>query len=59
MLQKCAWLLNMLKICRMPHSPMIWMVVMSGQLTASAVQLLEDILAFTRIIDLVCSRLSI
>ena len=48
----------MLKMRREPHSPLIWMAVMSGESMDSAVQLLDEILALTRIIDLVRSGLS-
>ena len=53
MLQEWAWSLYMLKIRSVPQSPEIWIAVMSGQSIVRAVQLLEEILAFTRIIDLV------
>ena len=41
------------------HSPVIWMAVMSGQSTGSAVQLLVEMLALTRMMDLVHSGLLI
>ena len=58
MLQECAWSLYMLKIRSVPQSPVIWIAVMSGHSIARAVQLLEEILVFTRIIDLVHIGLS-